>query len=910
MELNNSFWVQHWSLLLVFLVPLLILKQTEATFTGSFEADIESNGLTANFADLDYLRANTVQTLEISVTLTDGVVSRGGDPASIIDDLEVTVRVVPKDVFGIYSWNLTAPIFPNNYEEAYQGDCYLSWDESDFAAGAGSRELTHIYADGTLYPLSELTAYLYCSDTTDDYLEDAAVEIVHSNRKQGEDIGTISRIFETYDCPTESDETSLEDVLVDINAYNTEKSDGNEQLVVVVPYNLAYNVKRVQWKFFGLDEDTSSVSGFWAIEPPARAECVLSDSIDLVTEMCLSESEGIFQVSHRDTTCPGQWQFARIYVDLPAWETVGFSKVFPPELNEIDYIVKFAFTVWIEEDSLFGSEPVERYETIIRQITLTYTTEVSADLDPQKIFGKPIVEIFTSYWVRRTGDLWGTIAQGTDTDTDTTTAVEIPDQIGDVLIKQCALVDFDSDILVSYPYVGVRAWYSLQPIETDPSNTFLIEVPISGDCSVMTEEELEANDMDPWDQLCEQVVEGRNLYLPVGDSIIYYIRIELECMDGSEAYYCTPPIYQYDQFTIPDTVGECYADIVVTKVLDAMLKAYIDIHADSASRNKPYTDPEDERAVFVYQSTIYYEMTISGLTGASAQLYSFEIIDQDEGTTLDFNIIYDLLANDPDYGDGVGQTTQPSVNMMKDFGSNHEPETLIFRQIVNEYTFPNYPNILHMAMKNYLIRATIQNLGFPFDRRELLMEMTASERALVGTTDLTTAYTNMGVGAMIDDADIMTDDDGSSDDSTSADEFSQGNDQIETRSSEAKDNIFLFVGAGAGAVVVILAVVVFTWWWRCKRRHGSKSLEASIEDFDMKGASVIQITTEHMSIPKPVRRDSCQPLANKKSFTPSLTGLDGSTPVSEYSMAPEVAALIPEYENNESFALPTPGITD
>mmetsp|Transcript_23753 Transcript_23753/g.30845 ORF Transcript_23753/g.30845 Transcript_23753/m.30845 type:complete len:772 (-) Transcript_23753:173-2488(-) len=196
-------------------------------------------------------------------------------------------------------------------------------------------------------------------------------------------------------------------------------------------------------------------------------------------------------------------------------------------------------------------------------------------------------------------------------------------------------------------------------------------------------------------------------------------------------------------------------ELLITASTFATLSTYRSVDTDP-STGVYMTQASEERSAFAYLNTIFYEMSISGLTGADVVVSQFEIMKQnDQGDSENMPSVSFAILND---GAVEEDATIPTVAILKPFGSDHQRDTIIFKHIVNEYTFPEYPTDLTTSVGNYIAVCTVLNNGF---RRRIQSSQFYynSDRNLFQSADPISARKTIGIGAIVSatDADITGD---------------------------------------------------------------------------------------------------------------------------------------------------------
>jgi len=464
-------------------------------------------------------------------------------------------------------------------------------------------------------------------------------------------------------CPIDS-----EDVFGPVSVYTTENDAGEEQLSVIVSWYLLYNAPMVCDGCY--KSAPLQIVEFEFGDRSCSDECRIANPDDYANVGCAD----VFDV---EVTCPG-WAFARLDLNMhdemlaANSDQCGFSMTTSDDGLYLEYTIDLIETAELLTESVFGEAPL-RSETIIRQITVRWPITVEATLEPSDIYGEPIRELF-------------------------------PISVIDV-IQQIHTLEITTR--TQYPYIIDSADIWEQQTEGIPPTYSL---------SIGAETCTGHSDGDA----CEQVLtietgEGGGDGFPFPectDDLIFELQLTMFCSDP--LFVCDVPIIGGCSFHV--STSFCPELVLDADNVGAELNTYGQIEVDDNGYYFTSTETGTQTA-FAYLNTIYYEMEISGLTGADVSVTEFiieKLSNENTGEpnpTLTFNIL-DTTQPDPIYEEG-GYTT-PSINIMKEFNveASVNRDSIIFKQIVNEFTFPEYPTDATNPISNYRVTCTVTNNGF------------------------------------------------------------------------------------------------------------------------------------------------------------------------------------------------------
>jgi len=389
---------------------------------------------------------------------------------------------------------------------------------------------------------------------------------------------------------------------------------------------------------------------------PSCSSCLISATDTIETLDCAL----VFPVPER---CSGNWGIARFNLLLAELQNTeeffcGFDV--SSSGSELEYSISLIATANLKLQSLFDDvEDLERMERWFRTIQVLWPATVAAHLELGNIYGIPLKEIFPS------------------------SSVNVMLNTHDLSIVT----------RTQYPYAisSARLWK-----DDDPLDVYALIIA-DYDCSDL-----------PDGSACEQylTLSSSNTNFPVpgcSETVDYSLELTMSC-----------PAIDFDCIDI--TGGGFFS--ISTNYCPALHVTADNIHAELNTFSGAEIDPEtgnyvtvgSESSLFVYLNTIYYEMTLTGLTGADVQMSSFHISLPSEPSvsTTTFDIQNTLV--EPEYGEGLSNI--PTVNILKPFGVEPNKDSIIFKHIVNEYTFPNYPENDPNAVTSYLVSCTVQNYGF------------------------------------------------------------------------------------------------------------------------------------------------------------------------------------------------------
>lgn len=247
------------------------------------------------------------------------------------------------------------------------------------------------------------------------------------------------------------------------------------------------------------------------------------------------------------------------------------------------------------------------------------------------------------------------------------------------------------------------------------------------------------------------------------------------------------------------TAGDVDAELTAFNALESA-----DTYAEGED---DYTVPAAETNSFAYLQTIYFEMDVKELTGADVVLHRFKMIDTDCGYSYDFSddceVEYNIIEHDVQTTDDYTYDLTVSeheayLKVLKEFNKGVNPDSIIFRIQVNQFTFPNYPmwnygdgDVQTGAVNNYVAWCEVENNGF---RRQLRMAI--SGRSLEESVSAQTAV------------------------SVSGGTFTEGEGQQDQAAGSSSSSGFdyLPVVGGACAVLVVVAAVGVAITARQRRR--------------------------------------------------------------------------------------------
>mmetsp|Transcript_27525 Transcript_27525/g.35535 ORF Transcript_27525/g.35535 Transcript_27525/m.35535 type:complete len:587 (+) Transcript_27525:150-1910(+) len=459
-----------------------------------------------------------------------------------------------------------------------------------------------------------------------------------------------------FGCPIDS-----EDVFGPVTVFTTENDAGQEQLSVIVSWFLPYNAP-IDCDTYCIQDGELEQVEFEFGDRSCNDECVIFNP-DYYTNV---ECADVFDV---DFTCP-DWAFARM--DLVMSDNLnengdicGFD-VIEDELY-LYYTINLISTATLESESIFGDAPL-RSETIIRQITIKWPKRLVETLEPI-IYGQPIREIFP---------------------------VSVIDKVNQVH-------SLEVTTRTQYPYIITGAEISV--VGTNNMHTMTI-----GDETCENHEDGMA---------CEQLLTiqtGEDSFgFPDCDTDLnFQIDLTMECSDPQ--FECDVPIEGGCTFHV--STDFCPDLSIEAQNVGAELLSFRTVQNDG---NFPYTLESDEQSAFAYLNTIYYEMSISGLTAADVEIESFKVekmVGNEPYPFFDF-AIFGVSDDDPtadyyDYQGTAGGYTTPTIKILKEFDeqTSANMDSIIFKHVVNEFTFPEYPDDETNPLENYRVTCVVVNNGF------------------------------------------------------------------------------------------------------------------------------------------------------------------------------------------------------
>jgi len=267
-------------------------------------------------------------------------------------------------------------------------------------------------------------------------------------------------------------------------------------------------------------------------------------------------------------------------------------------------------------------------------------------------------------------------------------------------------------------------------------------------------------------QACEQVLtihtnDGSGFEFPhCSYDLIYELELTMYCIQDSSYASGTTSDLNCDVAimggcTFHVSTDFC-ADLSITADnVGAELKSYGDVELVDVDI---YDITGGEQGAFAYLNTIYYEMSISGLTDADVSIESFVVTDQsddaDEPSSFSFEIITDIDGSPVDDTTEWIETNPENENdadwiipiyVLKGFNSDLKEDTIIFKQYVHEKTFPNYPVDSTIPFADYLVTCTVVNNGFRRKLETNLRFQPEDHRVLAETAE---AQKTVAVGQM------------------------------------------------------------------------------------------------------------------------------------------------------------------
>mmetsp|Transcript_22377 Transcript_22377/g.29012 ORF Transcript_22377/g.29012 Transcript_22377/m.29012 type:complete len:1105 (-) Transcript_22377:185-3499(-) len=505
----------------------------------------------------------------------------------------------------------------------------------------------------------------------------------------------------TSECPSPSD-----DLWGEIAGFNTEDNQGREQFTLVVPYNLNY--------IASADCESCDYSGGLmdvSFQLGTNPSCTILVNDEFADSICAD----VF----RDLGSCGGWGFVRMDFLLDGLSVFDLQPIGTDD-EEVVYSATYTTTGTFEAESVFAGSAPSRSETQIRTVALIYPRSVETDLTLSSIYGEPIKEIFP------------------------VSLIEVTDQGDD---GPNGFHSLTITTRTQYPYVIIAAQIADVSF---PSRKYAVTINTQ-DCSLSGEGDA-----------CEQVVtisttDGSGFPFPdCDDELTYALDLTMNCIeldDGTvEGLNCDVDIPGGCTFSV--STDFCPALTITAENVGAQLKTYSDVATVDINGATIYmTEDDKEQSAFAYLNTIYYEMSLSGLTGSDVTIESVVITDERDGSQESFTIltnedIFELDNTTPwifDYEtDGVHTSPIP-VFVLKNFNSDHREDTIIFKQYVHENTFPNYPSDDTEPLVNYVVTCTVVNNGFQRKLEYSLRFGASLERTL--SSQSYAGKKNIGIGA-------------------------------------------------------------------------------------------------------------------------------------------------------------------
>jgi len=681
-------------------------------------------------------------------------------------------------------------------------------------------------------------------------------------------------------CPEESTE-AVDTAFGEITVFNTEGKDGREQLTVLVPYDRDYvGGCTYDCEDDPLPEGAGAMTSMSFQFGSGCSECNIPQ--DSFTAGTLGACAQTFDIS---STCASahtsyNWGIARLDFAMTHQINVnaacGFEKTTTDD--SLIYSVDFVVTAHLAAFSLFGSTEGLQHETIIRTISASWPRFLEDSVLLTEIFGAPVLQMqltssifveeeiheidivnrfqfpYVIEWaeLRRIDceDYWNPSSDASTFDSSTSddssasddTTSDSPSTSSDASTSDSSTSDDssastsddpnkypmvigppDEDCLIYYSEGGTGLFYDSSDITSGDSN--------SDDNSIQ--------------EYCTQVVslssETSDYEFPLCDEdLCFRFRIKLKCTQHSGIQCNTINAGAY--FHLSTTFCP---DLLVIGELDAQLKAYGSLDTDPAT-GIVMAVPTEERTAFAYQAMMYYEIMTTGFTSAGAVIESFTIgkREPDSGEiTVVHTFAIDDATPEPMYGEG--QPNVPTINVLKQFGAAHQPDSIIFKHIVNEYTFPEYPTDLSVGMGFYVATCVVRNLGF---RRKLQTEIDfgALANRQLFEEDRTTSVLAIGVAPM-----YTSDGNGTSGhEEVQVGMYNDGT--VEAEGSESASS-FLIIAASVGAVGLLVIGGGAGAWVFFKSKANTKPLELTKigkEHLQETDASFEEMPDLHVPAPK------------------------------------------------------------
>eukprot|EP00638_Chattonella_subsalsa_P004606 CAMPEP_0117749586 /NCGR_PEP_ID=MMETSP0947-20121206/9819_1 /TAXON_ID=44440 /ORGANISM="Chattonella subsalsa, Strain CCMP2191" /LENGTH=1802 /DNA_ID=CAMNT_0005567507 /DNA_START=464 /DNA_END=5872 /DNA_ORIENTATION=- len=361
-----------------------------------------------------------------------------------------------------------------------------------------------------------------------------------------------------------------------------------------------------------------------------------------------------------DGLCPGSavdWTYTSIQLPFRQQDSCGFEVSLTQGGGTWVYKTYVVVSVATEAPSLFDSGVLE-WETSWFPITVFFPRYLTDFLVFENIFTYPLQEVFSKIEINYEESRYNM-----------------------ALITR-----------VQYPYIIQTG------ILFDGESSYNISINLGG-------ENCTGHEID---QACEQTLLPPELPLPICNQLTTYtLYTEIDCTQDAPVD-CVGIVMDGTTFSFSQSA--CVQDLATLSIsasgVTAELNAFSNIGSD-VSTGLPMTDEDDMSLEFAYRNIIYYEMTISGLSGADIVITDFFITDLDDVARA--KVLY-TISSDPPPPNELQNTSV--LYIIKPYGQDHHPQTIIFQHIVSEYHFPNYPLDGIPSVKNYEVTCTVSNTGF------------------------------------------------------------------------------------------------------------------------------------------------------------------------------------------------------